>query len=351
MRHCAVIFKNSNVRQTKPELQPNHLDYLDGWRGLAIAFLLIGHFIKVPGINFGEIGVSLFFVLSGHLMGKILFLQNTPIPTFYKRRISRIIPAHLFFISTIVTYFSIFDIKINWPEVITAALFINNYFPGSLGNNEMPFGHIWSLSVEEHSYILLSLCALFARKNKNSKIILITLTTLSGFFCWIYWINQSEINVHRNWMRTEIASFGILSSASLLLTIHKIKLPKIHWLTYPTLLGIGITMHWWSIPKPIATTVGVGSMALCVNLLHSAPEVIKKLLSFKPLTYLGTWSFSIYLWQQPFYLTTYHDNFPTFLAILLSITAGILSYYLIENPIRSYLNHRWAKLIDSEPKK
>ncbi|CAH0287860.1 hypothetical protein SRABI118_03981 [Massilia sp. Bi118] len=39
-----------------------HIPYLDGWRGLAIVFLLIGHFLPVPGLNFGAIGVSLFFV-------------------------------------------------------------------------------------------------------------------------------------------------------------------------------------------------------------------------------------------------------------------------------------------------
>jgi peptidoglycan/LPS O-acetylase OafA/YrhL len=70
-----------------------HLDYLDGWRGLAITLLLMGHFHPIPEINFSAAGVNLFFVLSGLLMSKLLFVKAVPIPTFYQRRISRILPA------------------------------------------------------------------------------------------------------------------------------------------------------------------------------------------------------------------------------------------------------------------
>ena len=70
-------------------------DYLDGWRGLAIVLLLADHFFPVPGINFGALGVNFFFVLSGWLMTHLLFVQLTPIDVFYRRRIARIVPAHL----------------------------------------------------------------------------------------------------------------------------------------------------------------------------------------------------------------------------------------------------------------
>ena len=72
-------------------------DYLDGWRGLAIGILLIGHFFPVPGINLGAVGVNLFFVLSGWLMARLLFVQQVSSASFYRRRISRIFPAHFFF--------------------------------------------------------------------------------------------------------------------------------------------------------------------------------------------------------------------------------------------------------------
>src|SRR5438552_18950079 len=97
-------------------IERTHIPYLDGWRGLAIVLLLIGHFFPVPGINFGAVGVNLFFVLSGYLMGGLLFVDHTPIPKFYRRRIARILPAHLFFLACIVLVFAASRLPIAWGE-------------------------------------------------------------------------------------------------------------------------------------------------------------------------------------------------------------------------------------------
>lgn len=141
-----------------------HFDYLDGWRELAIVFLLIGHFFPIPGINFGRVGVDFFFVLSGLLMCRLLFIKKVPIKTFYQRRIARIFPAHFTYLFLILCYFFISGKEINWSETLMAGLFINKYFQGEIGHTVMPFGHIWSLSVEEHSYIVLSLIAIAMRR-------------------------------------------------------------------------------------------------------------------------------------------------------------------------------------------
>ncbi len=69
--------------------------------------LLLGHFVPMPGINFGVVGVNLFVVFSGVLMSKLLFVNHTPIPTFYKRRTSRIVPAHVAFLVSLVVYFAV----------------------------------------------------------------------------------------------------------------------------------------------------------------------------------------------------------------------------------------------------
>ena len=145
-------------------LPSTHLSYLDGWRGLAIFSLLVGHFFPVPGINLGSFGVSLFFVLSGVLMARLLFIQQVPLPQFYKRRIARIFPAVLAFLAIVVGIRLALEQRVSWSEVGAAGIFINNYVVGVLGKEAMPFGHFWSLSVEEHSYIVLSLIAVTARR-------------------------------------------------------------------------------------------------------------------------------------------------------------------------------------------
>src|SRR5262245_65289113 len=69
------------------------LTLLDGWRGTAVIFVLLGHFLPVPLFNAGRFGVELFFVLSGRLMGELLFIRRESLPRFYWRRFTRIAPA------------------------------------------------------------------------------------------------------------------------------------------------------------------------------------------------------------------------------------------------------------------
>ena len=108
-------------------INKQHFDYLDGWRGLAIGFLLLGHFSPVRGLDLGTFGVNLFFVLSGLLMAGLLFIQKTPIDVFYKRRISRIVPALFFFLCFIIFDFAATSRQIDWLEFSAATLLIKNY--------------------------------------------------------------------------------------------------------------------------------------------------------------------------------------------------------------------------------
>lgn len=331
-------------KQPEDTMQSKHFDYLDGWRGLAITFLLIGHFFPVPGINLGAVGVNLFFVLSGLLMARVLFVQQTPISIFYKRRISRIFPAVFVFIATITLLYVMLGQAVSWSEVAAASLFVNNYFSGEPGNAVMPFGHIWSLCVEEHSYVLLSFVAIAARRKWISSTVAVglfaVLFTVIGGYYWAY--HNRETVTFERWIHSEVSAFGIFASAFLMLYLHKKKLPTLPVVAYPLLVLLGILMHWWSVPAPIAMVLGIGAFALAVNLLPSAPQRVQAALSPRPLRQLGLWSFSIYLWQQPFYLYAHRHGMAKGQALAMAIGAGIVSFYLIERPMRSYLNALWT---------
>jgi peptidoglycan/LPS O-acetylase OafA/YrhL len=328
-----------NSRTTK------HIAYLDGWRGFAIACLLVGHFFPVRGINLGAIGVDLFFVLSGFLMARLLFINTVPLPLFYKRRASRIFPAMFFFLAAIVIAYLTLGWPIDWPEVVSAALFVKNYFPGQPGAAVMPFGHIWSLCVEEHSYIVLSVVACGVRARwftaKSAIGALTILLALAGVGYWLTY-RGSHLVLDR-WIRSEVSAFGIFASAFLLLVFHGRKMPPLPLPVLPFLVGFGFAMHWWSIPAPVQTILGMGAFALAVNFLKQAPPLLHRVLSFMPLRQLGLWSFSIYLWQQPFYLYVHRNGMSPWLGVGLSILAGIVSFYCLESPVRSYLNRVTAK--------
>lgn len=321
-------------------MRAEHLDYLDGWRGLAITFLLVGHFFPVPGINFGAVGVGLFFVLSGLFMSRLLFIQEVPLDVFYRRRLARILPVTFVFLTVVVALSMAFSAPVNWRETLAATLFLNNYFPAEAGKAVMPFGHIWSLSVEEHSYVLLALLALAVRRKK---IRAATATVLAALTCVIAILCHAlrEAPDPQIWLRTEVAGYGIFLSAFLALFLHDRKVPQLPWMTYPVLVIAGIAVHWWTVPVPVRIVVGLGAFAVAVNLLGSAPQVVKFILSLGILRQLGVLSFSLYLWQQPFYLFMHRDGMHPALALGLGVLSGIASYYLIERPVREYLNKHW----------
>lgn len=327
------------------QAQSKHHPYLDGWRGLAICFLLFGHFFPVPGINLGAAGVNLFFVLSGFLMARLLFLNEVPIPTFYKRRAARIFPAVACLLVIVVAVYMMLGRPVSWAELAAAAAFVTNYFHGAPGAAIMPFGHIWSLCVEEHSYILLSMVALAVRArwvNATWAVGLIaTLFALIGAGYWLTYRGQ-HLEFDR-WIHSEVSAFGIFASAFLVLASRGQAMPKLWLPVLPVLVAIGFAMHWWSVPAPIRTVLGVGAFALAVNLLEGAPRLIHRALSLRPLRQLGLWSFSIYLWQQPFYLAVARDGLSPLLGAGMAIVAGIASFYLLENPARRYLNRKWAR--------
>lgn len=340
----ALSFDSGSERQNVP-MSATHYNHLDGWRGLAIGLLLIGHFFPVPGINLGAVGVNLFFVLSGWLMTRLLFEQQVPVATFYRRRISRIFPALYVFLVVVALWFGIRGRPIDWSELAAAALFVNNYVPHALMDPTMPFGHMWSLSVEEHSYILLSIVAVAARRGWVRPTLAVAAMTSVFALCGIwYWTQYSGRELaFGKWLRSEVSAYGIFASAFLMLRFRARGIPRVPSFVCPVLLCLGLAFHWWSVPSPVRTIVGVGAFALAINLLPASSPRLRAALGVRPLRQLGIWSFSIYIWQQPFYRFVYEGGMSKGLALVLAIIAGIASFYLIENPMRQHLNRVWGK--------
>lgn len=320
--------------------QPHYVPALDGWRGMAIGLLLVGHFTPLPGINMGRVGVSLFFVLSGMLMARLLFIDKVAIGHFYRRRISRIIPAHLAFILLTSLAWLALGLPISLSDILPPLFFFNNYIVGSA----LQFGHIWSLSVEEHSYIALSLVAIAVRAWRRTPLVILLVLAIACAATIIgYQLRHppgQELYVLM--LHTETAAYGIVISAFFCVLFHRRGVPRTNSMVVPLLLAGGVCLHWWSVPPAIAQVVGVGAFALAVNLLPRAAAPLQALFALRPLRQLGLWSFSLYLWQQPFYAACLKKALPLPLALLGAAALGLASYYLVEGPARRYLNARWS---------
>lgn len=342
---------NTNTSSISHLASGQQLDYLDGWRGIAILLLLVGHFFPYWGLKFsGTVGVHFFFVLSGFLMAKQLFLHKTPLPTFYKRRISRIFPALYAFIAITIIFYLLMGLPVSWRSALGATALIRNYYPVGFGN-ALPFDHIWSLSVEEHSYILLSALVIFFRnKIERQRIALGVLSLCCIIMAAVYTINFPGPALYREKLiHTEVAAFGIFFSGFLLLCLRNGIERSIPQFVFYTLPIIAIVTYSSSAPPAVTMLVGLVSLALTINILHKAPGWMLRALAFPALRKVGLWSYSLYLWQQPFYALKIKGMISTSVAFLLALLAGILSYYLIEAPARNYLNRTWAKKKKPEP--
>jgi len=160
----------------------------------------------------------------------------------------------------------------------------------------------------------------------------------------VYTIKFSGPALYREKLiHTEVAAFGIFFSGFLLLCLRNGINRSIPPFVFYTLPIIAIVTYSTSAPPAVTMVVGLVSLALTVNILHKAPEWMLRALSLPALRKLGLWSYSLYLWQQPFYALKNKGLISTSAAFLLALLAGVLSYYLIEAPARNYLNSTWAR--------
>ena len=328
------------------------IPYLDGWRGLAIACLLLGHFFPVPGINLGTVGVALFFVLSGLLMARLLFVQQVALGTFFRRRISRVFPSVAVYLLAVCAMFAVTGKSIALGELLPAMTFTNNYF--QTRNWTMPLGHIWSLSVEEHSYVILSIvaycCRSWGRTRALSALAAVLAVTVMATAFYSFLPDTPAPGFR---LRTEVASFGIFASGFVMLAMWSKKLRlSMPWIA-PGGLVLGLLAHWWSVPSGLTIIAGWGAFALAINAMPGAPRAFLALFELRCLRRLGMYSFSLYLWQQPWYQMVSHAGLTPWLGLLLAAITGVAAYYLVEKPARRYLNQRWAPLpgstISTEP--
>ncbi len=160
---------------------------IDGLRFIAVFAVIIYHAdiyfnnkFLLPG---GFLGVDIFFVISGYLIGKLIHFQiNTgsfSINSFLIRRIRRIFPALFFmcFLSAVFGYFFLFSASFTdlLNSIMSSIFFISNYhyyFSGHVYGADTllvkPLIHTWSLSIEIQFYLIISIL-IFILSKKNSK--------------------------------------------------------------------------------------------------------------------------------------------------------------------------------------
>lgn len=329
----------------------NHqrIDYLDGWRGLAIILVLLSHFFNIPFTPLlGRLGVDLFFVLSGLLISKILFVERAPLKYYAVRRASRILPAFVFFTLIIHLLSYLFQFSNEHKNVIFTLLTIRNYIPEQpdVWNTGLAMGHLWTLNVEIHCYILLGVIASMSFLKGREHWLLLSL----GFLCLVmtylygnHYLTQPPLYS----LRTESAASHILFSSGYVLIKDRLKPYVQSWMPITSLLVAFVLYSDFSPYGAFYWLLSPFLLAFAVNHLDMSLKTVLQVFSFKPLRYIGIYSFSIYLWQEPIFI--YSDKIMdpfwgrSVLLFTVAIILGIVSFYLIEQPTRKKINGIFKK--------
>lgn len=339
---------------------------IDGLRAIAVISVIIYHLNEnwLPG---GFLGVDIFFVISGFLITGIIITeiqQNSfSFKQFYTRRIKRIYPAFITvmalvsFIASAIFIYNDFN-KLR-KTIELAIAFLSNFYLGltqgyfDLSANENPALHIWSLAVEEQYYLIFPLILTLAYKNFREIKVLFIITLILFFILlstsFIPASFYKEVLHQPNIYYLSNLRFHELLVGSLLAIYHcsnKIQLST----QVSNILAILSTLLLFSclflMNNDIAFIPGVTLILPCIFtalIIHTTSQnnIIKLCLSNKAIVFIGKISYSLYLYHWIFIALAYYitgekqiNNQSIAIVTVLTIIFSVLSYYLIEQPIR-----------------
>jgi peptidoglycan/LPS O-acetylase OafA/YrhL len=262
------------------------------------------------------------------------------------------------YLTAIAVIGSVGTIQLFWPGIAGSILMIRDYWPAkTLLPGVWLTGHFWSLSVEEHFYMLLPGFLVLCRRWRLA--ILASMAVV--FEVWRFFVLRSP--TLSKWgffaeLRTDTVLGGILlgSVFAIALSHPRYLQAAQRWLKpWITLLLAAFITHLPAIrysPLNHPASILLYPLMIFATVLH--PEAIfSRFLSLPVLRFVGRISYSLYLWQQLFlnpFATAPHGSFRShnLLCWTAAVACAIASYYLIETPCIRF-GHALAKRINRLP--
>lgn len=361
---------------------------LDGLRGLAIFLVILCHYIGDPPhgprhawgsrlasfLAQGAVGVDLFFVLSGFLIGGILLNSRTSpryYTTFYLRRFHRIIPLYyswilIFGLAWVAAHTFGGAVGAEFRTTTpfwTYFLFLQNYFDGSTMVQSYFLTPTWSLAVEEQFY-LIAPPLIRNLSTKNLTRLMAAVIPLCLLFR--FWLASSYGENYDFWgvraayfwtpCRADDLALGVLiaiiwASPSAKQWVHD----RVRSL-YVSLIACGLLIvclePWLLKPNSFVaatcgrTAIGFFFVFLMVVLLVDRVSFLARIFRLGPLRELGKISYCVYIIHEGIHWTVFEivrhdtprfDSWPsvgvTLLALIATIAVAELSWHFFEHPL------------------
>ena len=337
---------------------------IDGLRSIAVLAVVLYHF-GISGVQGGFVGVDIFFVISGFLIGGLLWREAETSGTislgrFYMRRIKRLAPAYvaMALASLIVGYMVLlpFEFREFGKSLIAATVYLSNvnffreagYF--DTASEDKVLLHTWSLSVEEQFYIVLPVLMLLLMRRSLGLRALLWISFIASLVACIWITTRSQPAA---FYLFPFRAWELLAGVLLAIESQRRTLPQHVTASYAGLIMVmgsiafipsGTQFPGWHAAFPVLGTVLIIANGQQVNLINRA-------LSNPAPVAIGLISYSLYLWHWPvltlsrYYRGAYSNAVETMLWLLLCFVLAYLSWRFIERPARQSAIRPWPTFI------
>jgi peptidoglycan/LPS O-acetylase OafA/YrhL len=353
--------------------RPAHLPQLDGVRTVAMTLVLVYHVARTQDLDVlpgGFVGVDLFFVLSGFLITSLLLREHRStgridLRRFYVRRLWRLYPALILVSAVAAVVFAVFPATFGFEaasplESVVALAYGMSWWSGlELPGGPYLLGLTWSLSVEEHFYLLwpVVLIALLRRGARVRSVVVVAL--LANAYTAVLWHLGADPD--RLYYMADTRFAQLLTGCALAAAVMaRPDLGRFRALVSApaatasalAIAAVALTATrydawYWSGGMQV---IGVGGAVVIGHLVVHRDSRMASLLRWGPLPTLGVWSYGIYLWHLPLIRLAQPVLGETLLvaaaAGLASIPVAAASYRYVEQPLQ---RRRTLRLLSSRP--
>jgi len=335
---------------------PNYRPDIDGLRAIAVLSIVLYH-VGIEAFPGGYVGVDIFFVISGFLITSIIVREidagEFSIARFYERRVRRILPA---LIATLVATLGAGLVLAGPAQLVelgksaaATTVFSSNiffyltagYFDGP--SEHKPLLHTWSLAVEEQYYILFPFLMLLIANRFGRRYApwLVGLAVASFAAC----VAVTALDATAAFYLIPFRAWELMIGSVLALKL--VAPPATRW-QRELLAGAGLVMMLAAVfayttdtafPGAAAALPTLGA-ALVIQAGSGGESVTGRMLSIRPMVFVGLISYSLYLWHWPIVVFAKQVliNQPTDAEVAAMLAAMLLiatlSWRFVEGPFR-----------------
>jgi peptidoglycan/LPS O-acetylase OafA/YrhL len=392
MTDATLVRERADAAATPTAVTGRHLPALNGLRALAVIGVVAYH-LQLGWASGGYLGVDLFFVLSGFLITSLLLEEwvgtgRVSLAAFWGRRAKRLLPALFLVVAALALYLvlngllggpganGLLDLPGLRGDALSTLLYVNNWHSIYAGQSYFaqfstpsPLQHTWSLAIEEQFYLVWPLVLLLVLRvaprtwRRTGVVVTVFLGVASSVLMVLLFHPGSDPS--RIYYGTDTRLFDLMAGATVAFLAASRRQPNpsarrtlhvvgpaaaavlgVFWVTAGTTRGLPTDFMFEGGFLVCAVLAGV----VVADARLTDPGPFSRALAWRPLHFIGTISYGIYLWHWPVivYLNGPRTGLSAWpldlLRVVVTLGLATASFYLVERPVRQARLHGWARV-------